>query len=141
MPEITDNFVYYGRSGALYKVGPLFVIPQYQPDANDPQFAAMEVVGSLTPGSTVHLTYKVLPGSPNAVQGVRMEVLDSIPFVPTPTATSPLTSGEGDSICIPDPPDEWISVLVPTGATLRSIAAKYGVPARDHPTHQLHDIR
>ena len=130
MPESTDNFVYYGQergavqSGVAVCDSSVSTGCQRSSTCGDGRSSA-----NLTPGSTVRLTYKVLPGSPNAVQGVRMEVLDSIPSVPTPTATPPLASGEGDSICIPDPPDEWISVLVQSGATLHTIAAKYGVSA------------
>lgn len=43
----------------------------------------MDIQGSLVPGAVVQLTYRVLPGNPNIVQGVRAVVVDSPQSAPT----------------------------------------------------------
>ena len=67
-------------------IGPFLVAPNYQPDAAAENFAPMDIKGSLQPGSVVQLTYRVLPGNPNVVQGVRAVVVDGPKPAPTPTA-------------------------------------------------------
>ncbi len=128
--QLTEDFIYYGETGKLLVVGPLKVIPQYQPDPNRPESVAMEWIGGEpSPGSTVHLTFQMMPGLPNTVQGVRLEVLSGIAPVPPPqpTATATQAPGAFPPECVVTPPDDWVSKLMLPGATVNSVAAKYGL--------------
>ncbi len=91
--ENTEAMVYYGNKGDLMMIGPFLVAPNYQPVAGIEKFETMAIQGSLVPGAVVQLTYKVLPGNPNVVQGVRAVVVDSPKPAPTPTAAPVRASG------------------------------------------------
>ena len=41
--EYSEAMVYYGRHGNLLMIGPFLVAPNYQPDAAEEEFVAMEL--------------------------------------------------------------------------------------------------
>ncbi|HXF61845.1 MAG TPA: hypothetical protein VNK95_09510, partial [Caldilineaceae bacterium] len=73
--QAEDTQIYYGRNGRLLKIGGLTVMDRYQPDANVETFKEMTIVGDLQPGAQVHLTYQILPGQSDTVQGIALEVV------------------------------------------------------------------
>ena len=126
--ENTEPMVYYGRRGDLLMIGPFLVAPNYQPAAGVEEFRAMEVEGALVPGAVVQLTYRVLPGNPNVVQGVRAVVVDSPNPAPTPTtAPAPVRAGE----CRRTLPASWVPYPLRPGDTLTKLADRAGVSVID----------
>ncbi len=122
--QTTEQMVYYGRRGNLLLFGPLLVAPNFQPDANQDAFVAMRLDGDLEPGALVELTYRVLPGSPNVVQGVEASVIEAPRPTPPPTAIpTPITR------CRRELPEGWIPYAVRAGDSLASLAAAGGVSA------------
>lgn len=126
--ENTEPMVYYGSKGDLLLIGPFLVAPNYQPAAGVEEFRAMEVEGALVPGAVVQLTYRVLPGNPNVVQGVRAVVVDSPNPAPTPTtAPAPVRAGE----CRRTLPASWVPYPLRPGDTLTKLADRAGVSVID----------
>ncbi len=123
--EFSESMVYYGRQGDLLLIGPFLVAPNFQPDANVEAFAPMTIEGSLQPGATVELTYRMLPGNPSVVQGVRAVVVDSPKPAPQPTAT-PTRQPAGDAGCRPNLPEGWIPYAVAGGDSLARLAERSG---------------
>ena len=119
--EYSEDMIYYGRHGDLLMIGPFLVAPNYQPDAAEEQFVAMELAGTPEPGSTVRLTYRVLPGNPSVVQGVRAVVVDTPKPAPEPTATP--TRGDVCRIALPA---NWIPYAVRPGDSLAGLANRSG---------------
>ena len=116
----TEAMVYYGRNGDLLMIGPFLVVPNFQPVAGVEDFQAMEIQGSLVPGAVVQLTYKVLPGNPNVVQGVRAVVVDGPKLAPTPALA-------GTRGCQAKLPSFWVPYAVRPGDTLTNLADRTGV--------------
>ncbi len=119
--ENTEPMVYHGRKGNLLMIGPFLVAPNYQPNAAAEDFAPMDIQGSLQPGAVVQLTYRVLPGNPNVVQGVRAVVVDGPKPAPTPTA-APLRAPS----CQISLPGSWVPYVVRPGDTMDRLAHRSG---------------
>ena len=120
--ENTEAMVYYGNKGDLMMMGPFLVAPNYQPVAGVEKFETMAIQGALLPGAVVQLTYKVLPGNPNVVQGVRAVVVDGPKPAPTPTA-APVRAGD----CQRRLPTFWVPYPVKPSDVLARLANRTGV--------------
>ena len=119
--ENTEPMVYYGNKGDLMMIGPFLVAPNYQPVAGVEDFKTMEIQGALVPGAVVQLTYKLLPGNPSVVQGVRAVVVDSPKPAPTPTSAPERAVG-----CQRILPDSWVPYPVRPGDNLSRLAYRTG---------------
>jgi len=124
----SDTQIFYGRNGRLLKVGGLTVMDRYQPDANAEVFQPMSIEGDLVPGSQVELSYQIMPGQKDTVQGIALQVtappapeLQDIEL-PTPEADAPAAAG-----CTADRPAEWIPYEVKAGDNLTFLASRGSV--------------
>ncbi|MBP8293259.1 MAG: hypothetical protein KAX65_10825, partial [Caldilineaceae bacterium] len=106
-PRVSQLLQYQGRIGRMLLVGPLRVLPNYQPDLQAPEMAPVTIVGDLRPGTPVRLEYQVLPGNPNLVQGVSIIALGA----PEPT---PELVAVPESV-LPTPEEENCNVLLIPG--------------------------
>jgi hypothetical protein len=122
--EHSEPLVFYGRRGNLLLIGPFLVAPNYQPDPTDEDVVPMVIKGELLPGATVQLTYKVLPGNPNVVQGVAATVIGEPQPTPAPTATP-----RPASACRRTIPSDWVPYPVRAGDTLSALASRTGASA------------
>lgn len=124
--QAEDTQVYYGRNGRLLKIGGLTVVDRYQPDANVETFKAMTVEGDLRPGAQVQITYQILPGQSDTVQGIALTV------VAPPAETIGAQPGQVEVIqpkvvgCAVSQPDGWVSYEVKAGDNLTFLANRGG---------------
>lgn len=120
--QAEDTQIYYGRNGRLLKIGGLTVVDRYQPDANVETFKPMAIEGDLQAGSQVQITYQILPGQSDTVQGISLTVL--APPVQTPGALP----GEVEVIqpqvigCTVSQPEGWVPYEVKAGDNLTFLA-------------------
>jgi LysM repeat protein len=120
--QAEDTQVYYGRNGRLLKIGGLTVVDRYQPDANVETFTPMAVEGDLLPGAQVKITYQILPGQSDTVQGIALTV------VAPPAETIGAQPGEVEVIqpkvvgCTVSQPEGWVSYEVKAGDNLTFLA-------------------
>ena len=120
--ENTEPMVYYGSKGDLLMIGPFLVAPNYQPVAGVEEFRPMGIAGQLVPGAVVQLTYRLLPGNPNVVQGVRAIVVEGSHSAPAPTPTP----GRANP-CPRELPAYWVPYPVRPGDTLTGFSSRAGV--------------
>jgi LysM repeat protein len=120
--EVTQ--VYYGRNGRLLKIGGLTVMDRYQPDGNVEVFREMTIEGDLEPGAQVQITYQILPGQSDTVQGIALTVV--APPTETPTAGSPDEIQPQVAGCSIVQPEGWVPYEVRVGDNLTFLATRGG---------------
>jgi LysM repeat protein len=123
-----DTQIYYARSGNLFKIGGLKVINQYQPDANVEIFKPMTIEGDLQPGARVNVTYQILPGQPDTVQGIALVVVEAaseteVLEVDVPTPEVQLQEA---ATCTVTQPEGWMPYTVVSGDNLTFLAQRSG---------------
>ncbi|MCC6167513.1 MAG: LysM peptidoglycan-binding domain-containing protein [Caldilineaceae bacterium] len=124
--QAEDTQVYYGRNGRLLKIGGLTVVDRYQPDANVETFKPMTVEGDLQPGAQVKITYQILPGQSDTVQGIALTV------VAPPAETTGAQPGQIEVIqpqvvgCTVNQPEGWVPYEVKAGDNLTFLAMRGG---------------
>lgn len=124
--QAEDTQIYYGRNGRLLKIGGLTVVDRYQPDANVETFKPMTVEGDLQPGAQVKITYQILPGQSDTVQGIGLTV------VGPPAETSGVQPGQAEAIqpqvvgCTVNQPEGWVPYEVKAGDNLTFLAMRGG---------------
>jgi LysM repeat protein len=120
--EVTRQLPYYGRYTGRLEIGGLVVIDRYLTDANDPQsLRQIEIIGDPKPGDMVELTFRIIPGNPNVVEGVSIAALTAPPAQELPATATP-TLVPQTQVCVPYKPDGWVSYRVQPGDTLGQIA-------------------
>ena len=130
MQQLTENFIYYGETGKLLMVGPLKVIPQYQPDPN-----LRSLWNGMDRGRADARQHRAPDVSTDAWPS-NHSARGAVGGVVWPcTGADPPTDRNGNSGAwrrpspnvLRTPPDDWVSKLMPPGATINSVAAKYGL--------------
>ncbi len=136
----TREFVVYSERGQwIWDIGGLKVKPFYIPDPSKPEVQVwMNVIGEPKPGDTVRLTYQIVPGFPNIVMGVSLEVVavapsteltvsESVPPIvnivqPTPAVVIPPLAQQ----CIPTHRAGWMAYRVRRDDTLSALSVASG---------------
>ena len=124
--QAEDTQVYYGRNGRLLKIGGLIVMDRYQPDANVEVFKEMTVEGDLQPGAQVNLTYQIMPGQSDTVQGIAVTVVappNESELIELDVPTSELTEA---GTCSVSQPEGWVPYHVQSGDNLTFLANRGG---------------
>ena len=124
--QAEDTQVYYGRNGRLLKIGGLIVMDRYQPDANVEVFKEMTVEGDLQPGAQVNLTYQIMPGQSDTVQGIAVTVVappNESELIELDVPASELTEA---GTCSVSQPEGWVPYHVQSGDNLTFLANRGG---------------
>lgn len=129
--QAEDTQIYYGRNSRnsrLLKVGGLKVMDQYQPDANVEIFKPMTVDGELEllPGSQVNLTYQIMPGQSDTVQGIALTVVAPPKAEEVIEVDVPVTELQETGTCTVSQPAGWVSYSVQQGDNLTRLADRGG---------------
>jgi len=122
--QAEDTQIYYGRFGNLLKIGGLKVIDQYQPDANVETFEKMTIDGELKPGAQVKVTYQIMPGQKDTVQGIALNVVappNEAEVIPVDVPASEL---QQPATCSVAQPVGWVPYTVKSGDNLTFIATR-----------------
>lgn len=138
------TLLFHGYGAGYYNIGDLVVLAGYEPDPNVSGFVEMPIRGELTPGATVLLRYRILPGQqaahgPRVVQGISLEVLTAQPLEPTPLPKETLLPPPSPTAvdeptrppCTVTVPPGWIPYQVRIGDTLTAIAGRSGASVDD----------
>ncbi|MBX3009922.1 MAG: LysM peptidoglycan-binding domain-containing protein [Caldilineaceae bacterium] len=122
-----------GDEDDLFLIGPLRVMPKYQPDPdNDQHFEAMQMPGIPAVGSQVSLTFQVIAAAQDnasndtVVQGVAMEIVqgqlafteDNTPYIPPAPLATPTQCAAT--------PSSWVPYRIQPGDTLSELASQRG---------------
>ena len=131
-PRLSQALQFRGMAGRVFLIGPLRVLPNYQPDLQGDEVLATTIEGDLVPGVPVRLDYQVLPGNPNLVQGIKIVVVGAPEPTPELAAEPQLVfpTVEGDDcevLVIPG----WEPLTVFPGMTVMDIANRAGVSIFD----------
>lgn len=131
--QAEDTQVFYSRNGRLLKIGALNVMDRYQPDANVELFQDMTVDGDLQPGSMVQLTYQIMPGQSDTVQGISLSVVSPPVITPTPeTEDAPAVDTQPREVgCTMSQPEDWVEYSVASGDNLTWIAKRGGTTVEE----------
>jgi len=122
--QAEDTQVYYGRTANLLKIGGLKVIDQYQPDANVESFKKMTIDGELKPGAQVKVTYQIMPGQVDTVQGIALSVVappNEAEVIPVDVPASDL---QEPTTCALSQPEGWVAYTVKSGDNLTFLATR-----------------
>lgn len=123
--QAEDTQIYYGRTGRLLKIGGLNVVDRYQPDANTEVFREMVIQGDLEPGALVEITYQIMPGQSDTVQGITLDVV--APPTKTPEELlAPSVSTPDSASCSVVQPEGWVPYEVKAGDNLTFLASRGG---------------
>ena len=126
-PRVSQLLQYRGMAGRLHLVGPLHVLPNYQPDLQSPEVQDITIEGDLRLGVPVRLEYQVLPGNPNLVQGITIVVLGAPEPTPESVATPPqMLPTEDESKCPVPAPAGWMPLAAFPGDKVTDIAMRAG---------------
>lgn len=131
--QAEDMQVFYSRNGRLLKIGALNVMDRYQPDANVELFQDMTVEGDLQPGALVQLTYQIMPGQSDTVQGISLSVVSPPVITPTPeTEDVPAVDTQPREMdCTVTHPEDWVEYSVASGDNLTWIAKRGGTTVEE----------
>lgn len=125
--QAEDTQIYYGRNGRLLKIGGLTVMDQYQPDANVEVFKEMTVEGDLQPGAQVDLTYQILPGQSDMVQGIALTVVAPPNEAEVIEVDLPANEQLPEAgACSVSRPEGWVPYTVKGGDNLTFLANRGG---------------
>jgi len=119
-----DTQIYYGRFSNVLKIGGLKVIDQYQPDSNVEAFTKMTIDGELKPGAQVKVTYQIMPGQKDTVQGIALTVVappNEAEVIPVDVPASEL---QQPATCNVSQPVGWVPYTVKAGDNLTFIATR-----------------
>jgi LysM repeat protein len=133
MIQAEDTQVFYSRNGRLLKIGALSVMDRYQPDANVELFKDMTIEGDLQPGSLVKLTYQIMPGQSDTVQGIALSVVAPPVITPTPEVpAAPAVDVQPREVgCTVTQPEGWVEYNVASGDNLTWIAKRGGTTVEE----------
>lgn len=124
--QAEDTQIYYGRNGRLLKVGGLKVMDQFQPDANVEVFRPMTIDGDLQPGSQVALSYQIMPGQSDTVQGIALTVIAPPNAAEVIEVDVPATELQEAGTCTISQPEGWVPYTVASGDNLTFLATRGG---------------
>jgi LysM repeat protein len=124
--QAEDTQVYYGRNGRLLKVGGLTVMDRYQPDANLEVFKEMTIEGDLQPGARVDLTYQIMPGQSDTVQGIALTVVAPPNEAEIIEVDLPANELPQAGACSVSQPEGWVPYTVQSGDNLTFLANRGG---------------
>jgi LysM repeat protein len=124
--QAEDTQVYYGRVGQLYKVGGLKVMDKFQPDANVEVFEGMTIDGDLQPGARVNVTYQIMPGQSDTVQGIALTVVAPPNEAEVIEVDVPASELQEAGTCSVARPEGWVPYLVQGGDNLTVLATRGG---------------
>jgi LysM repeat protein len=124
--QAEDTQIYYSRNGRLLKVGGLKVMDQYQPDANVEVFKPMIIDGELLPGSQVDLTYQIMPGQSETVQGIALTVVAPPKAEEVIEVDVPASDLQEAGTCSVSQPEGWVPYTVASGDNLTFLANRGG---------------
>jgi LysM repeat protein len=124
--QAEDTQIYYSRDGRLLKIGGLTVMDRYQPDANVEVFKPMSIEGDLLPGSQVHLTYQIMPGQSDTVQGIAVTVVAPPNEVGITEVDVPVSEPTQVGTCTVSQPEGWVPYTVKSGDNLTFLARRGG---------------
>ncbi|MCC6458183.1 MAG: LysM peptidoglycan-binding domain-containing protein [Caldilineaceae bacterium] len=124
--QAEDTQVYYGRNGRLLKVGGLTVMDRYQPDANLEVFKEMTIEGDLQPGARVDLTYQIMPGQSDTVQGIALAVVAPPNEAEIIEVDLPANELPQAGACSVSQPEGWVPYTVQSGDNLTFLANRGG---------------
>jgi LysM repeat protein len=124
--QAEDTQIYYGRNGRLLKVGGLKVMDQFQPDANIEVFKPMTVEGDLKPGAQVALTYQIMPGQTDTVQGISLNVVAPPNEAEVIEVDVPASDLQEAGTCSVSQPTGWVPYTVQNGDNLTFLAKRGG---------------
>ncbi|MFN8439335.1 MAG: hypothetical protein U0175_01100 [Caldilineaceae bacterium] len=136
---VTQVLVFYQKSDSILDIGGQSVLRGYPSDSNG-RLTQMEYVGDPKPGDLVRLTYMIVPGKPNFVYGVKLEVIQAAPepttakvetvpndivatATPIPADPTPVPT-LSSTICEPVKPDGWVVYRIQADDMLTTLAVK-----------------
>lgn len=131
-PRLSQALQFRGMAGRVFLIGPLRVLPNYQPDLQGEEVLATTIEGELVPGVPVRLDYQVLPGNPNLVQGIKIVVVGAPEPTPELAAEpelvfSTVAGDDCEVLVIPG----WEPLAVFPGMSVMDIANRAGVSIFD----------
>jgi hypothetical protein len=131
-PRATLKLQFRGMDGRIFLVGPLRVLPNYQPDRQADAVEALTIEGDLQIGVPVELEYQILPGNPGLVQGIAIRVLGAPEPTPeqveTPAVFVPMQDGTAcQTMVIPG----WEPLAIFPGMKVTDIASRAGISIFD----------
>ncbi len=130
-PRSTLRLQFRGMDGRIFLIGPLRVLPNYQPDRQADIVEALTIEGDLQVGVPVELEYQILPGNPGLVQGIAIRVLGAPEPTPEQIATPtivPTNDGTGCQVMvIPG----WEPLAIFPGMKVTDIASRAGISIFD----------
>jgi LysM repeat protein len=124
--QAEDTQIYYSRNGRLLKIGGLKVMDQFQPDANVEVFRPMTIEGDLQPGAQVALSYQIMPGQSDTVQGIALTVIAPPNEAEVIEVDVPASELQEAGTCRIAQPEGWVSYLVQGGDNLTRLAERGG---------------
>jgi LysM repeat protein len=124
--QAEDTQIYYGRNMRILRIGGLKVMNQFQPDANVEVFQPMTINGELEAGALVEITYQIMPGQSDTVQGITLNVVappNQSEVIEVPVPASDLQEA---TTCGITQPEGWVPYTVQAGDNLTFLANRGG---------------